>query len=367
MYLILAGQCNTEPCQLRLKACPGSSRDAYNASNPLQPPSIECSNHGTCIREKSDCREGDSCVVYCQCSPQYAGKGCAKSLVDYAALLAFRSTCLHAMIDTWAVTDPNPSAVAQQVSTFAALIATAADELSAVDRQAALEFATELAGIVSPADVTTFKLALRTIGALSAQAVIDARAATAAVSRLRRLHGALHAAHEQVNSNEAGGVENNQGGRSLVRGVSDSTATTAAVKRELSVSARQQLAAELRAVSDELVPHPHDASAVMGVSEWLTLDASARAASLRRLREDVLDAHVRRLSDSISSAVSVQNKTNVVLNEISKASLQGVTPFEAPIVLSVRCRACTSVFIRVADVLHLHPLMLCRANTWTCL
>jgi hypothetical protein len=187
--------CNTQLCLAWAKRCPGSNSVLAPEPNPLFVPSVECSGQGLCERSPTDCREGDDCTALCVCgmfddTRSWKGADCSKTPQDFEAAQAIRGQMLSVMLTAWNQTEVSADAAAQQVSALASLTIADPDELSDEDKLNTLNFAANLVTSVDPTDTATVTTLLSTLGSLSTQAMLDAKAAIAAraaASRRRRL------------------------------------------------------------------------------------------------------------------------------------------------------------------------------------
>lgn len=304
---------------------------------------MQCSGHGTCLRD-ADCREGDTCSAYCICATGYTGSDCGKTLAEMASLRSLVATLVNAMVSVLtavgflfscrvtscscmllaqiagnAKSAPTAANAAKQVFTLAGLVADNPDQLTAADRDNALTLANSLVDDIDPTDFTTLNMLLKTIGALSAQAALDAKTATVDVVQTRRLYEHLR------NSVSAGSGYLKSADRSVSRGLAHSM-----------VSSQNSTASDsaLDTLWYHVMPAVHTSRRMASMGDWMVLSEEDRHATLRALEVHALEVLPRRLDDAVSSAGAAQAQTNSILDAVSTNSLRDVTPFEAPITLS---------------------------------
>jgi hypothetical protein len=92
-----------EPCEQLCvawgKRCPGSSADLAAVPKDLFLPRVECSGHGTCLRDRDgQCREGDDCAAVCMCESGYGDSDCALDDAKLAAAQRLRGSLLTTMV-----------------------------------------------------------------------------------------------------------------------------------------------------------------------------------------------------------------------------------------------------------------------------
>ena len=137
--------CNTKLCVPWVKRCPGSSDRLAPEPNPLRLPLMECSGHGTCVREPDQCREGEPCAAVCACDGGWGSSDCSRSKEVMDALIAMRKEHLHMQAQAMASADlSSPTALAQQSQTLASIAVP--DQLVPESRNAMLGMAGRLVG-----------------------------------------------------------------------------------------------------------------------------------------------------------------------------------------------------------------------------
>ena len=147
--------CNTQLCVPWVKRCPGSSDRLAADPNPLRLPQIECSGHGTCVREPDQCREGEPCAAVCICDGEWGSSDCSRSQAVMDSIIAMRKEHLQMQAQAMASADlSNPAAVIQQAQTLASIARP--DELVPESRNAMLNMVdTLVSGGSSNATSTT--------------------------------------------------------------------------------------------------------------------------------------------------------------------------------------------------------------------
>ena len=180
--LCAAESCNTEPCQAWAKRCPGSSPPLAAEPNPLLLPAIECSGHGVCSRSPVDCRDGDPCVSACICDTingeEWAGSDCALTSADLDSARARRGELLSIMLTAWNQSYADGDCTAQQVSALSVLATTQPDQLTDSDKLLLLSHTTALASSMGSTRMQTVLELISVTGAVTAQTIDNAAAAT---------------------------------------------------------------------------------------------------------------------------------------------------------------------------------------------
>jgi hypothetical protein len=149
--------------------------------NPLLLPAIECSGHGMCSRSPANCRDGDtSCSAVCVCdangaSSTWQGSDCSMSFDEWQQAQNLRGQMLQTLKDAWNQTDVGADAAAQQVSSLASLTVSNPDQVSDADKLSTIAFASSLVEHIDPTNTVAVQQLLGTLGALSTQALQDAK------------------------------------------------------------------------------------------------------------------------------------------------------------------------------------------------
>lgn len=193
----VADDCNTQLCLAWVKRCPGSSDALATGDNPQLLPAIECSGHGVCSRAPTNCRDGDaSCSAVCVCdangaSSTWQGSDCSMTFDEWQHAQDLRGQMLQTLKDAWNQTDVGVDAAAQQVSSLASLTVSNPDQISDADKLSTIAFASSLVEHIDPTNTVVVQQLLGTLGALSTQALQDAKRVLAQrlvdASRRRRL------------------------------------------------------------------------------------------------------------------------------------------------------------------------------------